>query len=96
MTGVISQLMIQEGADYFIIVTENEPYLGAITNISGLNQYYEGVTAFLNITTERDLKHLYTELERVTDVNAVKLLTLIEKHFAGYELPISMRLSHKP
>lgn len=65
MTGTLTQLILSEPADYYILVTRAEPFLGSITNITNLNQYYEGITAFVNIRTEEDFRLLRIELEKL-------------------------------
>ena len=79
MSGTVTQLIIEQGAEYLIMVTEGEPYLGSITNVSGLNQYWEGTTVFLNIASEEDLKLVRAELRKLTSAQANELLDLIEK-----------------
>lgn len=86
MNGTLSELVVGQQSDYYIIVTDAEPYIGQLTNVSGLNQYFEGVTAYLDIETKEDMKLVRMHLERLTSSpieplvsEAVKVLGEIQR-----------------
>lgn len=64
-SGVASQLVIDQGIDYFVVVTEAQPFLEQYTNISGLTQYFEGVSLFLSVSSKEDYDLLVKELDKL-------------------------------
>lgn len=54
-TGLISTIVTVESHNTWIEVTEQEPITTTITNVSGVNQFFESGESFLIIDSEEDL-----------------------------------------
>lgn len=64
-TGTLSQRIISDVVDYFIVVTLAEPTYLYISNASPLNQYCEVIGDFLVISSEEDYALILDALSRV-------------------------------
>lgn len=56
----------------FLLVTQAEPTITTITNISALNQYYEGFSFYLRISSEEDWGLVQEALAQLKRLNAVQ------------------------
>lgn len=64
-SGIVSQRVIADSIDYFIMVTDSEPTLLSITNTSPLNQYCEVIGDFLVIGSDDDYAKVLEALARL-------------------------------
>ena len=62
---VITQRGKDEPAEYFVLITDQEPTFTSITNISPLGQRWESITDFVVIPREQDLVTVMDALRRL-------------------------------
>ncbi len=74
---VLTSDWLREKADLFSIVTAAVPAHEFITNLSGLNQFYESTIAYLSIRNESDFKLVFDKLQHA-DIGAEVDLLLRE------------------
>lgn len=53
--GTINRTMIHEGHNSWIVITEKEPTVTTLTNVSGVDQMFEAEFAYLMVDTAEDL-----------------------------------------
>lgn len=63
--GTVSSWFTANSLDSFVPVTQSEPAVAQITNQSALNQFYEGVSFFVGITTKDDYNMVLEALARL-------------------------------
>jgi len=74
-SGVVTQRGKDDPAEYFAIVTEQEPAYLSLTNISPLAQRWETLADFMVIPSPEDLKIVLDALRRLyTSTTSEKLL----------------------
>jgi len=54
ISGAIGTIHTMEGNNTWVVITDNDPIITTITNISGVNQFFETGDAFLLIDSESD------------------------------------------
>lgn len=64
-SGRITQRMLDDGAPYFIMVTNTQPTELYITNTTNVNQYFETLAFFLMISSENDLQIVNSALRQM-------------------------------
>ena len=57
--------MAGNNVDFFIVASQAEPVLTKITNLTPLNQYYEGYSGFIDIKTEGDYELVTEHIKRI-------------------------------
>lgn len=83
-TGILTQLGRDDPAEYFILITEQEPAFVSITNISPLTQRWEVIADFIVIPTLQDLLTVLDALRRLhTSQKSEELLQLILTRLGG-------------
>jgi len=65
ISGIITERLIEEGAEYFIITTEQEPSYFSLTNISPLPQTFESFSRYIIVPTVENLKTIIDGLRRL-------------------------------
>ncbi|MDO9579925.1 MAG: hypothetical protein Q7J06_05085 [Bacteroidales bacterium] len=63
--GIVGSWLLNNCLDLFVSTTRSEPAQTQIQNLTGLNQYYEGLTFFLRIQTEDDYNLVMKALARM-------------------------------
>jgi len=71
-TGILGSWFVMPGSlDSFLLVTQDQPALAQITNLTAVNQYYEGISMFLVISDEEDWQLIRRALKRINQEEAI-------------------------
>lgn len=62
-TAVLDSRLLADSVDFFLVITQNGPWTGGITNLTGLNQYFEEVIQYIDIYAEEDFDIIVRALE---------------------------------
>ena len=92
-TGTLTQRIRDDAFDYFIVVTESQPTIVSVTNVTALNQRCEVIGDFLVISNEDDWELCLEALRRIyTSVKSERLAEeanrLLSAMVAGPRPPI--------
>lgn len=63
--GVFTQGLIHNPLNSFVIVSQSQPALALIENLTALNQYYAGRVFFLAVSSDEDYEEIQEALARI-------------------------------
>ena len=64
LTGPAREASLVEGHDVWLVITRSQPIHTVLTNISGLNQFFETIDFMLLVDSEEDLNKIRAEIQR--------------------------------
>jgi len=73
--GTITNTVIRDGLEWYLVITDNEPLRVSVTNVSGLNQYFEEISQFALVPSRDD----YLMILEALDILANKTTSELQR-----------------
>ena len=73
-TGTLTASVIDNGLEYYMVITYEHPLMVSITNISGLNQYFEEISEFVPVSNKETYDAIVGALDKLANKGMSELL----------------------
>lgn len=68
-SGTLTETVIHDGLDWYLVITDTHPLRASITNVSGLIQHFEEIHQFAIVYSAEDYNIIVNALENLANKN---------------------------